>query len=359
MVHDLSPFVWKISGEFGIRWYGLSYLFAFFCAFVLVSWLSQRQRNGLTSQMILDFVIFSAIGTLIGGRLGYCIFYAPDLFLKFRPDFPFWGVLALNEGGMASHGGIVGLVLALTLFSLKSGVGQLYLFDLAALCGSLGIFFGRLANFVNGELVGRVVDSSYALAVKFPQDILFWPQYDFKKLASLNTVIEKIPELQTVVTPEEWAKLSEAGSMTEASRIKITVVLNQILTAIQGGNEGAKLAVAPLLDYRHPSQLYGAFGEGLFIFLCLFVIWYKPRRSGIIAAWFILLYSIVRLVDEQFRLPDPQLGFRWLELTQGQWLSIGTLIIGLWWMVIFIGRRETIASPGWGLGPNVRIHRRH
>ena len=358
MFNDLSPFVWRITGAFGIRWFGLSYLMAFLCAFILISWLAQRQRCGLAQEMILDLVIYSGVGTLIGGRLGYCLFYAPELFIQFKSDVPFWGVLALNEGGMSIHGGILGLASAMILFSMKSGVSQLYLFDLVSIAGSLGIFFGRLSNFINGELVGRVVDASYALAVKFPQDILFWPKYETSKLLSLNPVIENIPELKSALGDQGWTELAQKGMSTEAGVDQINAILNKIIDSIQQGNEAAKNALSPLLEYRHPSQLYAAFGEGLFIFICLFMVWYKPRRPGVIAALFVILYSIIRVIDEHFRQPDPQLGLRWLSLTQGQWLSIVLFIFGMWWMMIFLGRREVIPSPGWGLGPNVRLHRR-
>ncbi len=358
MVHDLSPYIWRITGDLGIHWFGVTYLVAFVCFILIISWMSRRQRMGLTPEMIFDLVIFGSIGALIGGRLGYCLFYSPDLFLKFRGDFPFWGVLAVNEGGMSTHGGIVGLGVALVFFSIRSGLSQLYLFDVAALVGSLGIFFGRVASFINGELVGRVADASYPLAMKFPQDILFWPQYDRQKLSSLENVITQVPQINSAMSKDEWLRLIAETPSTESARTKIDWVLTQIIESIQSGNEAVKNAVAPLLPFRHPWTLYAAVGEGLFIFLCLFAIWYKPRRPGIVAAWFVVLYSVIRIVDEQFRQPDPQLGLRWFDLTQGQWLSGIMLLVGIWWMVIFIGRRETIPSPGWGLGPNVRIHRR-
>jgi phosphatidylglycerol:prolipoprotein diacylglycerol transferase len=353
MVQDFSPFAWRFSENFGIRWYGLSYLLAFFCAYVLLFWFSRRQRSGLTAAMITDFTVYSAIGILIGGRLGYCLFYSPDLFVKFKMDFPFWGVLALQEGGMSSHGGILGLAAAIVFFAWRTGISRLYLFDLAAITGSLGIFFGRLANFINGELVGRVVDSSYPLAVKFPQDILFWPQYNYSKLASLSSVIEKVPELKN----SEWSTLTSQPALTEATTDKINLILSQILDSVQSGNEAAKNALAPLLEYRHPSQLYSAAGEGLFVFFFLFILWYKPRRPGVVASWFLVLYSIVRIIDEQFRLPDPQLGLQWLDLTRGQWLSVGMLMIGFW-LLFFYQRSGALPLPGWGMGPNVRIHRR-
>lgn len=165
MVHDLNPFLWQISGNFGLRWYGLSYMMGFICAFFIIGWLAKRQRAGLQPNMVGDFITYTAIGTLVGGRLGYCLFYAPDLFLKFKGDFPFWGVLAVNEGGMASHGGMIGIAIACILFSRKYAINMLYLFDLVTVGGPIGVFFGRIANFINGELVGRPSDPDFPLTV--------------------------------------------------------------------------------------------------------------------------------------------------------------------------------------------------
>ena len=128
MVHDLSPFIFKFpdtslwGDHFGIRWYGFSYMLGFICAYKIISWLAERQRAGLNYTMVGDFITYAAIGTLVGGRLGYCLFYDPSLFLSFRPSIPFWGVLAVNEGGMASHGGIIGIIVASILYAKKHGL---------------------------------------------------------------------------------------------------------------------------------------------------------------------------------------------------------------------------------------------
>lgn len=351
MVHDFDPFLWQISGNIGIRWYGLSYMVGFLLSYFLISWMCRKQKVGLTPEMVGDLVTYGAIGILVGGRLGYCIFYSPDLFLNFRSSFPFWGVLAVNEGGMASHGGMIGLVAACTIFAYKMGLSRLYLFDLVALCGPVGIFFGRLANFVNGELVGRVADASYPLAVKFPQDIFQWSS-DSAKLQSLTTVVEKIG-----ITKDQWLEWVDKIRIDSNSRQIINSTLEKLVEAIQNGNIAAKEAIAPLLEPRHPSQLYGAFGEGLFLFLVLFLLWRKPRKPGVIGSMFVIVYAIVRIVDEHFRMPDAHIGYQWLGLTRGQWLSAGMLLIGLFLLFLW-GRRDSLTIPGWGRAPSVKIHRR-
>ena len=192
MIHDLSPFIIRFSDNFGLRWYGASYVMGFIAAYLMMSWLVQRQRAGLTPEHVSDFITYVAFGTLIGGRLGYVIFYSPDLFLKFKTEIPFWGVLAVNEGGMASHGGMIGVAIAAILFARKNDVSLLYLLDLCCFSAPIGIFFGRLANFINGELLGRPADASLPWAVRFPQEILNWPSQDFSKLKSLSDIVPQI-----------------------------------------------------------------------------------------------------------------------------------------------------------------------
>lgn len=352
MVHDFDPFALRISGDFGVRWYGLSYMMGFICAYLLITWLARRQRAGLTPQMVGDFITYAAIGTLVGGRLGYVLFYGPDLFLKFKSEFPWWGVLAVNEGGMASHGGIIGIVIACLLFARKYSVNSLYLFDLVAVSGPVGVFFGRIANFINGELVGRPCDPTYPLAVKFPQDILSWPGQEPGKMADLAAVVEKVG-----VGREQWLELVDKFRFDMASREQLYSILNNVIVSIQDGNTAAKEAIAPLLTPRYPSQLFAAFGEGLFLFVVLLLLWRKPRKPGFIAACFILLYAIVRVVDEHFRMPDAHIGFQALGLTRGQWLSLGMFVLGIIMMFVW-SRASSLKISGWGKGHSVKLYRK-
>ena len=352
MVHDLSPFLWRISGEFGIRWYGLSYLAGFIGGYLLIHWLCSRQRSGLAPALIGDLVTYIAIGTLVGGRLGYCVFYSPDLFLQFKPSFPYWGVLAVNEGGMASHGGMIGIVIACALFGIKNGISKLYLYDLIAISAPIGVFFGRIANFINGELVGRPADPSVPLAVKFPTDIYSWPGHDASKLAELSTVVEKLG-----VSRDQWLEWVDKFRVDAPAREQINSSLTRIVHSIQDGNSAVKEAIAPFLEARHPSQLYAAAGEGLLIFIVLMTLWSRPQKPGVIGATFVMVYAMVRIIDEQFRMPDAHIGYQLFNLTRGQWLSIGMFFIGV--VLAFLwGRRETLPIPGWGRAASVKLHRR-
>lgn len=351
-VHDLNPFAIQFSEDFGIRWYGLSYMLGFICAYLLIRWLSARQRVGLTPSMVGDFVTYVAIGTLVGGRLGYVIFYAPDLFLKFKGDFPFWGVLAVNEGGMASHGGMIGIVIASILFARRSGVNSLYLLDLVCVTGPIGVFFGRIANFINGELVGRPAPGDFPLPVKFPQDIITWANVEPARLKALSQVVEKIG-----IAPETWSSLLEKREFDLVSRAHVFDALQKIIREIQNGNDAVKNALAPLLEARYPSQIFAALGEGLFLFLFLFFLWRKGRKPGFIASMFIVLYALIRIGDEYYRLPDVQIGLQWLALTRGQWLSVGMFIIGLCMMFLW-SRSSSLNIPGWSRGHSIRLGRK-
>jgi phosphatidylglycerol---prolipoprotein diacylglyceryl transferase len=352
MVHDLDPVLIHIYGDIGIRWYGLSYIMGFIVAYLIMNWLTKRQKAGMNSELISDFITYIALGTIIGGRLGYVFFYSPDLLVKFKADFPFWGVLAVNEGGMASHGGMIGIVLATWLFSRKHGLNFLYLLDLCAVSGPIGVAFGRIANFINGELVGRPAPPDLKWAVKFPQDIAHWPKESPAKLNELAPVVEKMG-----ISPTQWLDWVNQMRSDLAARDNVIDGLNKIITEIQHGNTAVKEALAPLLTPRHPSQLYAALFEGLFVFLVLFFIWRKPQKPGFIAATFIVLYAIVRISDEYFRMPDAHIGFQFLGLTRGQILSIVMLLIGLALMFIWT-RSGTFTVQGWGRTRGLKVGRR-
>ena len=101
--HDLSPYLWRISGDFGIRWYGVSYLLAFAIAYILLRWLSKRGVTPIPHDRIADAMMMLVGGVIVGGRLGYILLYDPSLLIDFSGSAPWWGVLRLTNGGMSSH----------------------------------------------------------------------------------------------------------------------------------------------------------------------------------------------------------------------------------------------------------------
>jgi phosphatidylglycerol:prolipoprotein diacylglycerol transferase len=296
----------------------------------------------MPARLVSDFVTYCAIGILAGGRLGYVLFYSRDLIFKFKSEAPYWGVLAVNEGGMASHGGVIGALIAAGFFARKYKINSLHLFDLLAITGPIGIFFGRIANFINGELVGRPAPADFALGVKFPSDILLWPSQEPGKLHSLAETVEPLG-----ISKEQWFDWVGKFRLDPASRDRIQETLYNIVDAIQNGQVAVKEAIAPHLIMRHPSQLYAAAGEGLLLFLILAAIWYRPRKPGIIGAWFVVIYSVIRISDEYFRMPDAHIGYELFDLTRGQWLSIAMFFIGIV-LVLIWGRRSTLPISGWG-----------
>ncbi len=357
-VHDLSPFIIKFPAtalwgdQFGFRWYGFSYLLGFVCAYQLIIWLAGRQRAGLTIPMIGDFITYSAVGALVGGRLGYCLFYDPNLFVSFRSSIPFWGVLAVNEGGMASHGGVIGVIIACILFARKSGISYAYLFDLAAITGPLGFMFGRIANFINGELVGRVAPEGFSYAVKFPSDILNWPTYSFERL---NTLSETVGQLG--IGASKWSDLLSTFRADQGSRDQVFGALYRVIHEIQNGNESVKAAIAPVLDARYPSQLIAALTEGLFSFVVIFFLARKSHKPGFLGAAFGMVYAVSRIFNEQFREPDIQIGYQLMGLTRGQWLSVGLFAAGFILMV-FWSRTQSQTIHGWRRDSGVKVSRR-
>ncbi len=351
-LHTYSPYLLQISDGFGIQWNGLSYTLTLIVAFVFMAWMSYRQRSELVPKMLGDFVMICAIGVLLGGRLGYCFFYAPDLFLKFRGEFPFWGVLALEEGGMSVYGGIIGLWLAATFFAIRTGIGRLYLYDLLALTAPIGIFFGRMANFFTSDFMGRPANGEVPFTIKYPAEILYWPQTNAAQLPSLAPLAEKVG-----TSSSEWTNLLVQMPGSENNQSAVQQVLIKIVESVQLGSEDMQRLLGPLLTERFPAQLYAAAGEGLFLFLFLFLLWYKPRRPGVVAATFLVMYSAIRFVVERYRMPDAHLGLGLLDLSRGQWLSVVFFVIGL--ILLFVwGRRETLPSSGWGRGHSVKLHRR-
>ncbi len=321
LLHRIDPYAVRLWADVGVRWYGLSYLAGFALAFLIIRAFAARGRAQLPPQRVGDFVLTVAIGTVIGGRLGYCVFYQPSLLVS-------WRMLALWDGGMASHGGIVGIIVAAIVFARRNRISALHLLDLTILGGCLGVFFGRLANFVNGELYGRECPPDLPWAVRFPQELeyhLHHPQV----MAIAGQVRDLIAA--GVVRP--------AGDMYHS-------ILNAVQThdAVAAMVRDLPLAVLPA---RHPSQIYQALLEGLALFAILVVLWYRPRKPGVIAGWFLVGYAGMRIIGEQFRMPDAHLGFQALGLTRGQWLSLVMLAVGLV-CLIYWSRRNIERLSGWG-----------
>ena len=160
-VDRLNPWLVHFGNGFGVRWYGLAYLAGFLLAgWILARW-ARRGKLPIPEKEVASFILYAAMGVMIGGRLGYCLLYNLHEVLR-RP----LEILVVWHGGMASHGGMAGLVVAVWFFARRRGLNTLSLLDAAAATGPLGIALGRIANFVNGELWGRPTRVPWA--VVFP-----------------------------------------------------------------------------------------------------------------------------------------------------------------------------------------------
>lgn len=160
-VHNLSPFLIRFGDNFGIRYYGLAYLLGFVAAGFLFVRYHRAGKTSLDVETATDLVVAIVAGVILGGRIGYFIFYQPHVFL----NDPL-ALLRVWEGGMASHGAFIGVAIALWIFSRGRKVSFLHVGDLVVSTAPVGLFLGRVANFINGELWGK--PSRVPWAVIFP-----------------------------------------------------------------------------------------------------------------------------------------------------------------------------------------------
>ncbi|MEM1207723.1 MAG: prolipoprotein diacylglyceryl transferase [Planctomycetota bacterium] len=328
-LHDLNPFMFRLPGGWGPRWYGFAYLLGFVVGFLLVRRVAQVGAGGLRPERVIDWATYAGVGLLVGGRLGYCLFYKPELFIEFTPSLPFWGVLAVHQGGMASHGGIIGAILGCVLFAWRQRLHPAFAVDLVAFAGGPGVFFGRIANFINGELYGRPADASFPLAVRFPQEIETSP-------SASDAVVKAVYQAGIAVPP------SAEGSLHAFHQ--------WVLERVQAGDALVQVAIGPHLTPRHPSQLYAALSEGLIVLLAVLAAWWVPRKPGVVSGVFLTVYGLMRIANEFFRMPDAHLGLQWLGLSRGQWLSVPMVVIGVA-LLAWFATRKTAKVGGWRRGP--------
>ena len=168
-LHNLDPIIFRIYDNVGPRWYGLAYVAAFVSSYFLFLWLSKRGYADLPPQRVSDFITGCALfGVIVGGRLGYVFFYKPEMLRE-----PL-SILRVWEGGMSSHGGMLGLIVFTLYFARRHKISWLNLGDNLVVTAPLGLFFGRCANFINGELYGRIANVPWAM--QFPKELFDHPQ---------------------------------------------------------------------------------------------------------------------------------------------------------------------------------------
>ncbi len=301
-VHHLSPFLIQFNEQVGIRWYGLAYIAGFIGAFYLMKWLARNGYGSLRENQVADFVFYAALfGVLIGGRLGYVLFYRPSILT----EDPL-GIFRVWDGGMASHGGILGLIIFSGIYAHRHRISWTGIGDNLVAVAPIGLFFGRVANFINGELYGRTTTVPWA--IQFPAELLDHP-------SEASLVIEQT----TKIDPN----LSNVPEIIVAARHSPQV--REILASV--------------LTPRHPSQLYEALLEGVVLFILLMLIRLKFKKpDGVTTGCFFLLYPLMRIVGEFFREPDAPLTG---PFTRGQFLSLFMFVIG----ILFLWNAKTRGSP--------------
>lgn len=338
--HSLDPVAVNLFGAFAVRWYGLSYLAGFVAAYLLLRLLAARGATLIPRERALDAILTLVIGVMVGGRLGYVLLYDPSL-LGLVDGFPWWGVLAINRGGMASHGGIAGVIVAAWWISrgFKTPDGTrigasppTHAMDICALIAPAGLLFGRLANFVNAELLGKIVaapgQTAPWWAVRYPQEVL----------------TEPYPRL--VQTPEHWASIERLGRESALPGEDWERGFERLLTALQRGDASARAAIEPLISARHPTQLYQALIEGVVVGLVLWAVAAKKRKPGVVGAWFLIVYAAGRIATDFVRLPDAGVA-QFGPLTRGQGYSALMLLAGVIVLVWASRRTADRVTGGW------------
>jgi phosphatidylglycerol---prolipoprotein diacylglyceryl transferase len=305
-IHDLDPIALQL-GPLALRWYGLAYVAGFVAVILLLKWFARLGVSRLPGEKAVDFVTLAAVfGVMLGGRIGYFLFgygdpgeLARDPLLLFR----------LWEGGMASHGGILGLMVFLLWYARRHGLGWRHLGDNLVVGAPVGLLLGRIANFINGELYGRAAPA-LNWAVKFPGEIMPNPAHPGLALPPGTRAMAERAALAVDPT------LAEAGSFYGE------------LIARMRENQALQEAVGAFLTPRHPSQLYEAALEGLALFALLLAVRLRFRKlaDGVLTGLFFIGYAVFRIAAEQFREPDSTLIG---PLSKGQFYSLFMIAIGV------------------------------
>jgi phosphatidylglycerol:prolipoprotein diacylglycerol transferase len=284
---EFSPAIFTIDfgfvglGKFPVRWYALAYILGIYLGYRYAVALATRPKlyggeAPATKDDIDEIITWVTVGIIVGGRMGYVLFYMIPYQWDRIEQNPL-NIFNTLDGGMAFHGGILGVAVALIVMAKMRNLNLLQLGDIAGVVAPIGIMFGRLANFINAELYGRHTDAP--LGVVFPE-------------AQIPGMTPPAYNWDT----KEW---------------------------VYSGLEMA----------RHPSQLYEAFLEGLLPLVVLSILIWKfgaMKRKGLIAGLFLLMYGLGRSIVENYRLPDSFASDLPFGLTMGMILSTPMWIGGVW-----------------------------
>lgn len=308
----MDPVALQLPGGLAIRWYGIGFMVAFGAGYYILKRLARRGFLPMPPDKVGDLLFALIVGVILGGRLGYILFYDFASFAAHPAR-----IIRIWEGGLAFHGGLAGSIVAGWWYARKHGVPFLRVGDSITLGVGPGILVVRIANFINGELFGRVTTDAVPWAMRFPTD----------------------PVAMRLTGAESGRSLRERELLIE--RAYDTGLWDQVRNQV------------PL---RHPSQLYEGLAEGVLLGLVMWALYAYTRRRGRILApgtyggVFMLGYGILRSIMELFRQPDAQftgagdpVGTVLGPLTMGQTLSLVMIAVGIW--LIVRGIRIGAAPP--------------
>jgi len=264
IVHNFDPVLIDL-GLFQIRWYSIAYILGIIIGWVYatkiikLTTINKYNFEQIKTSQFDDLVIYLIIGIILGGRLGYVIFYNFEYYSQ-----NFFEIFKLWRGGMSFHGGLLGVIASIIFFSKKTKTNFFKFADIVSCVAPIGLFLGRIANFINGELYGKI--STLPWAIIFPN----------------------------------------GGSVA-----------------------------------RHPSQIYEAILEGIILFILINYLALKKQflfKTGYISGFFLVSYSILRILSENFREPDIHLGLFFNYFSMGAILSYITFLAGCF--IIFLIRNN-------------------
>tara|TARA_Y100000766_G_C18773630_1_gene539561 strand:- start:123 stop:887 length:765 start_codon:yes stop_codon:yes gene_type:complete len=174
-IHNLDPIAFTLF-NLKVYWYSLSYLFGFLFSYFYAKYLIKKGYFKINFSNFEDFLGWAVLGVVFGGRIGYVIFYNIDFYYQNPTE-----ILKIWNGGMSFHGGLLGLIFTVVLYSRFKKINYLDLFNLVSTCSPFGLFLGRLANFINGELIGRPTNSTWGVVFE-ENDVLRHPSQIYEAI---------------------------------------------------------------------------------------------------------------------------------------------------------------------------------
>jgi phosphatidylglycerol---prolipoprotein diacylglyceryl transferase len=281
----IDPIIFSV-GPLAVRWYGLMYVIGFAAGWWLARRRAAKPESTWQPTEVDDLIFFAAIGVILGGRLGWILFYGGEQVMQDPLT-----IVRIWEGGMSFHGGLIGVLIATLIFARQRRRLFSDVLDFLAPLPGIGIFAGRIGNFINGELWGKPTSAPWGF----------------------------------IVDPAPLYPVQAA----EANRLC------------------QRFSIDPCVLHVHASQLYEGVLEGLLLFVVLWLFTRKPRPRSAPAGLFLLVYGVCRFAVEFVRVPDENRGYLLFDwMTMGQILSLPMVVLGAGVMIWAYNRHEASGNYG-------------